>query len=205
LINLDLRKAAYAQELLSRKLKLKSDVKEYFTIGGFDASYHNDVAVGCYFTTICCTNNRLFFEFSVVEGIPPYVPGFFYLRESMVFFKTVKEKPGLIFVNAHGIIHPRSFGFASHVGTVLNIPSVGVAKKLLKGFVEKDGKVFFKERQVGWSVNLKGRKFYVSPGNYISLEDSLSIFLKNASDTGLPWPLYYADRCSKELLKRVIK
>ncbi len=205
MISLDLSKAAYAQELLSRKLKLKSDFKEYSVVGGFDASYHNDVAVGCYFTTICCTDNRSSFEFSVVEGIPPYIPSFFYLRESKVFFKTVKEKPNLIFVNAHGIIHPRSFGFASHVGTVLEIPSVGVAKKLLKGFVEKDGKVFFKERQVGWSVNVKGRKFYVSPGNYISLEDSLSFFLRNASDTGLPWPLYYADRCSRELLKRIIK
>ncbi len=205
LIALDLNKAAYAQDLLSKKLKLESEAEEYSVVGGFDASYYNDIAAGCYFATICCSDKRISFEFSVVKGIPPYIPGFFYLRESKVFFKTVKEKPDLIFVNAHGIIHPRGFGFASHVGTVLNIPSVGVANKLLKGFIEKDDKVFFKERHVGWRVNLKGKKFYVSPGNYISIDDSLKVFIKNASENGLPWPLYYADRCSRELLTKTRK
>lgn len=200
-----MNKAARAQELLSRKLKLESYVEEYSVVGGFDASYYDDIAVGCYFATICCSDKRIGFEFSVVKGIPPYIPGFFYLRESKVFFETVKEKPDLIFVNAHGIIHPRGFGFASHVGTVLNIPSVGVANKLLKGFTEKDDKVFFNEKQVGWSVNLKNKKFYVSPGNYISINDSLKVFIKNASENGLPWPLYYADRCSRELLAKTRK
>ncbi|MDP8024061.1 MAG: endonuclease V [Nitrososphaeria archaeon] len=205
LSSIDLKKAEYAQVLLARKLRLKGEVEEYSVVGGFDAAYRDDVAAGCYYATLCCTGNRMSFDFSIVKGVPPYVPGFFYLRESKVFFKTVREKPELIFVNAHGIIHPRGFGFASHVGTVLKIPSVGVAKKLLKGFVERDGKVFFKEKQVGWSVSAGGKKYYVSPGNYISLEGSLEVFLKNVSEKGLPWPLYYADRCSKELISKVEK
>lgn len=201
----DLKKAAYAQELLSRKLKLESQLDEYSVAGGFDASYYNGTAVGCYYATECCTDKRIGFEFSVVKDVPPYVPGFFYLRESNVFFRTVKEKPDLIFVNAHGIMHPRGFGFASHVGTVLKIPSVGVAGKLLKGFIEEGRKVFLNGKQVGWSVSVNGKKYYVSPGNYISLQDSLDVFLKNASDNGMPWPLYYADRCARELLARIRK
>lgn len=204
-MKIDYDKAIYAQKLLSEKLRLEGSAEEARVVGGFDASYFRDTAAGCYFATVCCTDRRIGFEFSVVDGVPPYVPGLFFLRESAVFFRTVREKPDLIFINAHGIMHPRGYGFASHVGTVLKIPSIGVAAKVLKGFSEESGKVFFKGKQVGWSVSFGNKKYYVSPGNYISLEGSLEVFLKNASESGMPWPLYYADRCSKELLKNAIK
>ena len=204
-MNVDLKKAIYAQRLLSAKIRLDVELEEPSVVGGFDASYYRDTAAGCYYATHCCTDGRVGFEFSVVKGVPQYVPGLFFLRESEVLFRTIKEKPDLIFVNAHGIMHPRGYGFASHVGTVLKIPSIGVAAKLLKGFVERDGMVFLEGKQVGWAVNFKNKKYYVSPGNYISLDDSLDIFMRNASESGMPWPLYYADRCSKELLKRVVK
>lgn len=202
-MNIDFSKAVYAQNLLSKKVKLVDLIDEPKVVGGFDASYKKDLAVGCYFATECCTDIRISFEFSILRGVPEYVPGLFFLRESFVFFRTVKEKPDLMFINAHGIMHPRGYGFASHVGTALKVPSIGVATKLLRGFTEENGKVFFKGKQVGWAVNFNNKKYYVSPGNYISLKDSLDLFLKNASVNGLPWPLYYADKCSKDLIKRL--
>jgi deoxyribonuclease V len=43
----------------------------------------------------------------------------------------------LVVVDGHGITHPRKFGIASHIGLVLDVTSIGVAKNLLYGDVVK--------------------------------------------------------------------
>ena len=41
-------------------------------------------------------------------------------------------------MDGNGILHPYRFGLASHVGVMLNTPSIGVAKNLLYGNREND-------------------------------------------------------------------
>ncbi len=38
-------------------------------------------------------------------------------------------KPDLLFVDGHGISHPRRLGVASHFGLLVDVPTIGVAKK----------------------------------------------------------------------------
>ena len=40
----------------------------------------------------------------------------------------LQQKPGLIFVDGHGISHPRRLGVASHFGLLVDVPTVGVAR-----------------------------------------------------------------------------
>lgn len=66
----------------------------------------------------------------------PYVPGLLSFREApavLAAFEKVRAAPDLILYDGQGIAHPRRFGIASHVGLLLDCPSIGVAKSRLVG------------------------------------------------------------------------
>jgi deoxyribonuclease V len=66
----------------------------------------------------------------------PYVPGLLSFREApavLAAFERLRVAPDLILYDGQGIAHPRRFGIASHVGLLLDTPSIGVAKTRLVG------------------------------------------------------------------------
>jgi deoxyribonuclease V len=66
----------------------------------------------------------------------PYVPGLLSFREApavLAAFEKLRTAPDLILYDGQGIAHPRRFGIASHVGVLLDCPSIGVAKTRLVG------------------------------------------------------------------------
>jgi len=73
---------------------------------------------------------------AVVEEQFPYIPGLLAFREGPAIietFKKLKNRPDLLMIDGQGIAHPRGLGIASHVGVILDIPSIGVAKEKLYG------------------------------------------------------------------------
>src|SRR3712207_5578124 len=66
----------------------------------------------------------------------PYVPGLLSFREApavLAAFAQVATEPDLILFDGQGYAHPRRFGLASHLGLILDKPSVGCAKSRLVG------------------------------------------------------------------------
>ena len=66
----------------------------------------------------------------------PYVPGLFSFRELpplLATFEQLSSVPDLVVCDGHGVAHPRRFGLASHLGLVLDLPSIGCAKTPFHG------------------------------------------------------------------------
>ena len=213
----DYSRARLAQELLRSRLRLGGleDLRRVRVFVGVDAAYWyaGDVQYGVGVAVAVDRQLELVGCRYVVRPVCiPYVPGFLAFREMEVLAPALlrARREGLLgggtavlVVDGHGIAHPRGLGIASHLGVAFGLPSVGVAKGLLVGRVgpcELGECIFVGDMAVGVVLRAGRRELYVSPGNVLTLAQSLELargLLRPG--TPLPVPLLLADRVSKSL------
>ena len=99
----------------------------------------------------------------------------------------------VLFVNGHGVAHPRGCGLASCVGLELDVPTIGVARRRLVGYVgEKLGgwaPLILDDEVAGAEIDAGGSRVYVSVGHKISLETSIEMVQMMISNGRFPEPL----------------
>lgn len=140
----------------------------------------------------------------------PYIPGLLTFREGPVLekcFKVLRNEPDVIIFDGQGTAHPRNMGLATHLGILLNKPSIGCAKTLLFGnYVEPPalrGAFSYLLDKQGKKIGavLRTRDFtkpvYVSPGHKINLASSIKIILLCTEKYRLPEPLRLAHHLTK--------
>lgn len=140
----------------------------------------------------------------------PYIPGFLSFREVpalLAAWQQLTHQPDLLFVDGHGIAHPRRLGVAAHFGSLVDVPTIGVAKKRLCGrFAELDAEpgsrqpLMDKGEQIGWVWRSKARcnPLFVSSGHRISLESALHWVELCTSGYRLPEPTRWADAVASD-------
>ncbi|MBT9432034.1 deoxyribonuclease V [Candidatus Sodalis endolongispinus] len=147
------------------------------------------------------------FEFQVarITTTMPYIPGFLSFREYPVLLAAwdkLGRRPDLLLVDGHGISHPRRLGVASHFGLLVDIPTIGVAKRRLCGkfapLAEAQGALaplMDKGEQVAlvWRSKLRCNPLFISPGHRAGLASALHWVQLCMRGYRLPEPTRWAD------------
>jgi deoxyribonuclease V len=122
----------------------------------------------------------------------PYIPGLLVFREGPVIekcFKNIKNTPDLVFFDSHGYSHPRRMGLASHMGLLLDLPSVGCAKSILcgsyEGLSEEEGGfslIYHNDEVIGAAVRTREntKPVFISAGHKISLDTAVKFALESS-------------------------
>ena len=136
----------------------------------------------------------------------PYVPGLLSFRELpalLVALDGLPEAPDLILVDGQGIAHPRRLGVASHLGVLLDRPTIGVAKSVLCGHYVEPGPeaghqspLLHRGEVIGSVLRSRRnvRPLIVSPGHRVGLQEAVSFVQSCLRGYRLPEPTRLADR-----------
>lgn len=140
----------------------------------------------------------------------PYIPGFLSFREIPAVLEAlekIKFTPDLILCDGQGIAHPRKFGIACHLGVLVDIPTIGVAKSLLVGkhqdLAETRGSwqpLIYKGEIVGAALRTRSgvKPVYVSSGHRISLTTAIDCVLRCTTKYRLPETTRIADKLASQ-------
>ncbi len=162
----------------------------------------------------------------------PYIPGLLSFREVpalLAAFSQLQTEPDLVIVDGHGIAHPRRFGIASHLGLILDKPTIGCAKSRLWGRHEEpdaergayeylydtsrraigNGGNSIKNQGevIGAAVRTRSkiRVVYVSIGHRIGLNSAIAFCFACGGGYRLPEPTRQAHNAAAEAKKRVTR
>jgi deoxyribonuclease V len=141
----------------------------------------------------------------------PYVPGFLSFREIPALLAALgklQRMPDVMFCDGQGYAHPRRMGLATHLGIVLDRPTIGCAKSILIGTHDVVGKekgewtaLMDDEERIGAALRTRAgvKPMYISSGHRISLEKSLQLTLAVCDGPRIPRPTRDADRYVREV------
>ncbi|MGQ3328985.1 endonuclease V [Halorubrum sp. FL23] len=152
----------------------------------------------------------------------PYIPGLLAFREGepmLAALDALSVEPDLLVCDGSGRVHFREAGVATHVGVLLDVPSVGVAKSLLCGDPDEPTD----ERPEGWRTPIRAddsvktaepdaapvighayqsrqypnsrrvNPLYVSPGHRVSPATTVELVAALCAGYKLPEPTRIAD------------
>jgi deoxyribonuclease V len=130
----------------------------------------------------------------------PYIPGLLSFREAPLILDACQKlsiNPDLIIADGQGIAHPRRFGIASHLGLLLDIPSIGCAKSRLCGThspppAEKGHftELIYNDEIIGVALRSKvdANPIYISIGHRIDLPTAIHWVMECCRGYRLPEP-----------------
>lgn len=197
---------------LARRVRFTAMKKKPTVVAGLDCAFSKD--------------GRRIFAAAVVLEMPnfavietttvtrkvdfPYIPGLLSFREAPACLAAIEKltsEPDVFIVDGQGIAHPRRFGIASHIGVLVNKPTVGCAKSRLTGGFDEPGKqkgnhspLVDSNEVIGAVVRTRTnvKCVFVSVGNKCTLEDAVKVVLDYTTKYRLPEP----SRLAHQLVSR---
>ncbi len=180
------------------------------TVAGVDVSFHQDQ---CQAAVVVLSYPHLEPVDRCVVCRPvtfPYIPGLLAFREGPAVldaFAALKIPPDLIIFDGQGLAHPRRLGIASHIGVLLDRPSIGCAKSRLCGQHQEPGPAAGSTAPLWDNGELIGRvvrtrdgtaPVYVSVGHRVDLDTAVQWVLACCRGHRLPETTRWAHRVAGE-------
>ncbi|MBI4186441.1 MAG: deoxyribonuclease V [Chloroflexi bacterium] len=190
------------QARLAAKVSRKNEVARPGFIAGVDISVERGQGAATAAVVVLDYPGLRLAEVKTVSGQPgfPYIPGLLSFRESplaLSAFEALSITPDLILVDGQGIAHPRRLGLASHIGLLLDTPTIGCAKSLLIGRHEELGQepgsyaeIVDNGEVIGAALRTRRgvKPVYVSIGHKVDLQAAIRWVLECCRGHRLPEP-----------------
>ena len=207
---IDTNKLKAEQLKLAKKVIISDKVKNVKLIGGTEQAFSNNNVLSA--IVVCDAKGYSVLEEknAIVEAKIPYISGYRFYREGpsiMEAFGKLEQKPDVLIINGNGILHPRRIGIASHIGILLDIPTIGVSKKLMIGEI-KDNTIYVEKEARGYQIITKehAKPIFISPGHMVSLKSSFEIIKSCIKyPHKLPEPLHLAHKFASNAMDNLAK
>lgn len=207
--------ARVVQEQLRSRVRLGDGPRRLRLVAGGDLAYRPDGRWAWAAVVLLAFPEGRVVESAVAAGPPafPYVPGYLTFREGpllLAAFQQLRRRPDLCLFDGHGLLHPRRFGLACHLGVLLGLPSIGCAKALLVGEYRNPGPergdwspILVDGAPAGAVVRTRARvkPIFVSPGHRVTVSGAVRWTLA-CSRFRIPEPIRAAEQLVNRL-KRV--
>ncbi len=180
------------QKSLRGRVRIEPLAREVETVAGADISFDKfSPVLYAGIVVLRLPSLEVVEEVCVVSETKfPYVPGLLSFRETppvLEAWAMLKTEPDAVMFDGQGLAHPRRVGIASHVGLLINRPTLGCAKSVLVGKFGELGEergsrapLVDKGETVGAALRTKTRvqPIYVSPGHLIDIEGAVELTLR---------------------------
>ncbi|MBN2432891.1 MAG: endonuclease V [Acidobacteria bacterium] len=156
-------------------------------------------------------------EVIITRPVPfPYRTGLLSFREIPAVLDCLiglHHQPDIIICDGQGIAHPRRIGLASHLGVVLNRPTIGCAKRCLIGDYIEPGPekgattpLLHQGLEIGRVVRTRTavKPVFVSPGHRVTIEDAVAVVLAVAGGYRVPEPVRRAHLAAEQEKRRLL-
>ncbi len=232
------KRAVAIQQELRRHWIGKDSFSKIRTVAGLDASFvltgsqalakpanprnalrSANRAIGCVVLYRYPEMIELDRAFAVLPLTFPYVPGLLSFREIPVLLAALAKlhsQPDLLFCDGQGIAHPRRLGLATHLGILLDLPTIGCAKSRLTGTHAEPG-----QKAGSWAPLLDEqdaksrigavlrtrtgvRPIYLSQGHRVSLASAIRLTLSVTDGRRIPRPTRDADRFATQSKRQIM-
>lgn len=203
--------AVAIQKALRGQLRITNDFGPLKTVLGVDVGYNLRTTMSRA-SLVLMTLDGLEIKQSIVSEVPttfPYISGLLSFREIPAILAAMQqlgEKPDLLMVDGQGIAHPRRMGIAAHLGVLLDMPSIGVAKSRLCGEYEEPAftkgsasPLFHQGEHIGTVLRSRDnvKPLFISPGHRIDVSTATGLVQQCLTQYRLPEPTRLADKYSK--------
>ncbi|MGB2694206.1 MAG: deoxyribonuclease V [Dehalococcoidia bacterium] len=206
------KEAIAIQRELASQVVRRGRLRGVRRIAGVDCSVDRRAQRGTGAVVVLSYPERELVEVAVEEAplTFPYVPGLLSFREVPILraaFERVAGPIDLLLVDGQGYAHPRRFGLACHLGLLLDVPAIGVAKSRLCGehsdlsgedAVGSRADLVDKGEVIGSVLRTRAgvKPLFVSVGHRLSLDEAEAWVLRSGRGYRLPEPTRIADHAA---------